>query len=99
MIIDDNTLDKIAKLASIKIDDGEREKLKHDMTAILSWVEKLNEIDTSGVEPIIHMTNESNQFREDKNDHNLSIEESLRNAQTKSDNYFVVPKVINKDNE
>jgi aspartyl-tRNA(Asn)/glutamyl-tRNA(Gln) amidotransferase subunit C len=99
MIIDDITLDRIAKLASINIDDSEREKLKHDMTAILSWVDKLNEIDTSGIEPIIHMTTESNQFREDENDHNISIEESLRNAREKSDNYFIVPKVINKNNE
>lgn len=99
MIIDDNTLDKIAKLASIKIDDTEREKLKHDMTAILSWVEKLNEINTSDIEPITHMTSESNQFREDENNLNRSTEESLRNAKTKSDNYFVAPKVINKDNE
>jgi len=98
MIIDDDTLDKIAKLASIKIDDDEREKLKHDMTAILSWVEKLNEIDTSGVEPITHMGNEINRVRKDENNHNLSLKDALKNARTKSDNYFVVPKVINKDN-
>lgn len=99
MIIDDDTLDKIAKLASIKIGDDEREKLKHDMTAILSWVEKLNEIDTSDIEPITHITRERNQVREDENSHNLAVDKALMNAQTKSGNYFVVPKVINKNNE
>ena len=99
MIIDDDTLDKIAKLASIKIDDDEREKIKHDMTAILSWVEKLKEIDTSGVEPITHMGSEVNRVREDEDNHNFTVQEAIKNAHTKSDNYFVVPKVINKDNE
>ena len=99
MIIDDDTLDKIAKLASIKINDDEREKLKHDMTAILSWVEKLNEIDTADIEPVTYISREYNQVREDENNHNLSVHEALMNAKAKSDNYFVVPKVINKNNE
>ena len=99
MIIDDDTLSKIAQLANIKIADNEREKLKNDMTAILSWVDKLNEIDTSSIEPITQMSKENNKVRGDENNHNLSVEDALKNARVKSDNYFVVPKVINKDNE
>ena len=99
MQIDDDTLDKIAKLASIKIEAGEREKLKKDMTAILAWVDKLNELDTSGVEPITHMTREENRLRKDENKKNISVEKALHNAQLKLDNYFVVPKVISKENE
>ncbi|RLD24319.1 MAG: Asp-tRNA(Asn)/Glu-tRNA(Gln) amidotransferase GatCAB subunit C [Bacteroidetes bacterium] len=99
MKIDNDTLDKIAKLASIKIDDNEREKLKQDMTAILEWVEKLDEIDTSTVDPITHMTGENNRVRNDEDNQNLSTEDALKNAKVKSDKYFVVPKVINKENE
>ena len=99
MIIDDDTLSKIAQLANIKIADNEREKLKNDMMAILSWVDKLNEIDTSSIDPITQMSKENNKVRGDENNHNLSVEDALKNARVKSDNYFVVPKVINKDNE
>jgi aspartyl-tRNA(Asn)/glutamyl-tRNA(Gln) amidotransferase subunit C len=99
MIIDDDTLNKIAKLANIKIEDSEREKLKNDMTAILAWVDKLSEIDTSKVEAITHMTREKNRVRKDVDEQNIPVEKALQNAKLKSGNYFVVPKVINKNNE
>ena len=99
MIIDDDTLNKIAQLANIKIEDSEREKLKHDMTAILAWVDKLNEIDTSKIEAITHMTREKNRVRKDVDEQNIPVEKALQNAKLKSGNYFVVPKVINKNND
>lgn len=99
MIIDDDTLNKIARLANIKIEDSEREKLKNDMTAILAWVDKLNEIDTSKVEAITHMTSEKNRVRKDVDEQNIPVAKALQNAKLKSGNYFVVPKVINKNNE
>ena len=99
MIIDDETLHRIARLASLKIEDSERQKLKDDMTAILSWVEKLNEVDTSEIEPITQMTAEMNRVRKDENKPNISVDKALKNAALKLDNYFVVPKVINKENE
>jgi len=99
MKIDDATLDKLAKLAKLKIDEDEREKLKADMTAILSWVDKLEEVDTDNVEPILHMTKEVNRVREDENNLNLPVEEALKNASLTVDNYFVVPKVIKSENE
>ena len=98
MIINDETLNRIAKLASLKIEDSERQKLKDDMTAILSWVDKLNEVDTSEIEPITQMTSEKNRVRKDENNENISVENALKNASLKSDNYFVAPKVINKNN-
>ena len=99
MIIDDEILDKISRLANIKVDASEREKLKQDMSAILSWVDKLNEVDTSEIAPLIHMTTENKDLREDIDDHNLTVDEAMKNAAVKSDNYFIVPKVINRDNE
>ena len=99
MVINDDILNKIAELASLKIEDSEREQLKNDMTAVLDWVEKLNEIDTSSIEPITHMTEEKNRVRKDEDSQNLPVSEAIRNAKVKSDNYFVVPKVIKKENE
>ena len=96
MKIDDKTLDKIAGLAKIKIADNEREKLKSDMSAILDWVEKLNELDTETTKAITQMTDEINQLRNDDEVNNSSNEEAVKNAREKSDGFFVVPKVIRK---
>jgi aspartyl-tRNA(Asn)/glutamyl-tRNA(Gln) amidotransferase subunit C len=96
MKIDDKTLDKIADLAKIEIAESEREKLKTDMSAILDWVEKLNELDTSGTKAITQMTSEINQLRKDNVSGNFSNQQALQNASEKSDGFFVVPKVIRK---
>ena len=96
MKIDNTTLDKLAKLAKINIKEEEREKLIADMSAILDWVEKLNEVDTDGVEPITQMTHEINRFRTDGESHNLTAELALKNAPKKAGDFFVVPKVIKK---
>ena len=98
MKIDDKTLDRIAELAKLEINENEREKLKSDMSAILDWVEKLNELDTEGTEPITQMTKEINRLREDSEISNLSNNDALQNAKLKSDGFFVVPKVIRKKN-
>jgi len=98
MKIDDKTLDRIASLAKINIKDEEREKLKSDMSAILNWVEKLNELDTEDTEPITQMTGEINKLRNDTEVRNVSREEALKNASHKKDGFFVVPKVIRKKN-
>lgn len=98
MKIDDKTLDRIAVLAKIEINEHEREKLKSDMSSILDWVEKLNELDTEDTEPITQMTKEINRLRDDNEVKNLSNIEALENSKIKSDGFFVVPKVIRKKN-
>lgn len=98
MKIDDKTLDKIAELAKLEIANDEREKLKSDMSAILDWVEKLNELDTENTEAITQMTKEINKLRPDNESHNISNEDALSNAAESSDGFFVVPKVIRKQN-
>ena len=98
MKIDDKTLDRVAELAKLEINENEREKLKSDMSAILDWVEKLNELDTDDTEPITQMTKEINRLRDDNEVSNLSNDDALKNAQLKSDGFFVVPKVIRKKN-
>ena len=94
MKIDINTLKKIAHLARLEFDENGAEKMKEDLTQILDWVEKLNEVDTEGVEPITTMSSEVNVLREDKVGVHLSHEKGLKNAPQKDSDYFRVPKVM-----
>jgi aspartyl-tRNA(Asn)/glutamyl-tRNA(Gln) amidotransferase subunit C len=94
MKIDRPLLDKIAHLARLEFDEKDAEKVMQDMTTIVEWVEKLNEIDTEGVEPLTSMSHELNAFREDKAKTTLTHEEVLKNAPQKDENFFRVPKVL-----
>lgn len=96
MKITDEMLDNIAKLARLKIHESERENLKKDMTSILEWVDKLSEVDTSSIEPLLHISAEQNRIREDKDPLNISKKDALKNAPIEKDGFFVVPKVIKK---
>ena len=66
MKIDDATVDHIAVLAKLEFDAGSKEAIKGDMNKILDFMEKLNAVDTDGVEPLIFMTDEVNVLREDE---------------------------------
>jgi len=94
MKIDINTLKKIAHLARLEFDEKGAEKMTSDMTQILDWVEKLNEVDTEGIEPITTMSSEVNVLREDTRGTHLPHEDALKNAPQKDSDYFRVPKVI-----
>lgn len=87
-------LDKIAHLARLEFDEKDSEKMMQDMTAIVSWVEKLKEVDTTGIEPLTSMSHEINALREDEVKNQLPQEEVLKNAPRKNENYFRVPKVL-----
>jgi len=94
MKIDREALDKIAHLARLEFDEKDAEKMMQDMSNIVSWMEKLNEVDTEGVEPLTTMSHEVNAFREDKAIQELSSEEALMNAPKTDSGYFLVPKVL-----
>jgi len=96
MIIDRETVDKIANLARLELAEGEKEEMIMDMSQILDFMAKLNEIDTAGVEPLVYMTNEINVFREDVVKQEITTEEGLKNAPKHTDDYFLVAKVIEK---
>ncbi len=87
-------LDKIAHLARLEIKEDEAEKLMQDMSEIITWVEKLNEVDTTGVEPLTTMSHELNNVREDIPQPHLPHEDALRNAPQKDQAFFKVPKVV-----
>ncbi|MEQ8425530.1 MAG: Asp-tRNA(Asn)/Glu-tRNA(Gln) amidotransferase subunit GatC [Cyclobacteriaceae bacterium] len=94
MKIDRAMLDKIAHLARLEIDEKDAPKMMEDMTRMLSFVEKLNEVDTEGVEPLTTMSHEINSLREDEVKDQLSKEDVLKNAPKKDDHFFRVPKVL-----
>jgi aspartyl-tRNA(Asn)/glutamyl-tRNA(Gln) amidotransferase subunit C len=84
----------IAELAQLKLREDEIEKFQEELTQILSYVEKLNEIDTSQVEPLSHPLPTINVYRDDKKETSLSREEALKNAPDSTEEFFKVPKVI-----
>ena len=94
MTIDRPLLDKIAHLARLEFDEKDAKKMMDDMTAIVSWVDKLGELDTKDVEPLTSMSYEINALREDEVGDHLPHELALKNAPAKDNDYFRVPKVI-----
>lgn len=94
MKVDKETLEKIAHLSRLEFDDQMETKMLESLNGIITWMEKLNEVDTTGVEPLRHMTEEQNVLREDLVHEPLSHARALRNAPRKDSDYFRVPKVV-----
>lgn len=96
MEVNDELVDKIAALAKLEFKGEEKEAIKGDMQRILNFIDKLGEVDTEGVEPLMYMTDESLKLRADEVDQDISQDEALRNAPDKDSDYFKVPKVLKK---
>lgn len=94
MKIDKQTLDKLAHLSRLEIDPKDEPKMLQDLSAIVTFVEKLNEVNTDGIEPLTTMSQEVNALREDEPGGHLTHEEVLKNAPSKDKDFFRVPKVI-----
>lgn len=94
MKIDDHTIDHIARLSRLKFNPAERAEMVGDLERILDLVNKLNELDTRGVEPLIHMTDGVDVLRDDVVKEEITKEEVLQNAPRKDSDYFKVPKVL-----
>ena len=96
MEINDEIVDKLAHLARLEFSAAEKENIKKDLSRIITWVDKLNELDTSQVEPLIYMSNEINVLRKDEVNNSVTHEDALLNAPKKDSDYFRVPKVLDK---
>ncbi|MFI5185562.1 MAG: Asp-tRNA(Asn)/Glu-tRNA(Gln) amidotransferase subunit GatC [Chitinophagales bacterium] len=96
MEVNDELIDKLAHLARLKFEESEKEEIKKDLQKMIEFVEKLNELDTAGVEPLLHMTDEINVLREDEVQGSVSREEAMKNAPQHDEQFFKVPKVIKK---
>ena len=96
MEINNKLIEDISKLAKLKFDESSSEKMKDDLEKILAFVDKLNEIDTEGVEPLIYMSDEVNVLRVDEISEETAQDEALKNAPQKDSDYFKVPTVLKK---
>jgi aspartyl-tRNA(Asn)/glutamyl-tRNA(Gln) amidotransferase subunit C len=94
MKIDPQTIDKMAHLARLNVQESEKAGIAESLEQILSWMEKLNELDTEGVEPLVHMSAEINSMRQDISSASMNPETALSNAPLSRESFFVVPKVL-----
>lgn len=92
--ISNETIDYVGILAKLELSDEEREQAKKDMGRMLDYIDKMNELDTSGVEPLSHAFPLQNVFREDVVTNGDGSAETLKNAPEEKDSMFVVPKTF-----
>jgi aspartyl-tRNA(Asn)/glutamyl-tRNA(Gln) amidotransferase subunit C len=96
MKIDHETVDKLADLAKLEFDKEGKDAILKDLSRILTFIDKLNELDTSDIEPLIYMSDEVNNLREDEVKSDITQQEALKNAPKHDSDYFKMPKVIDK---
>ena len=97
MEVNDEMIDKLANLSRLQFNEGEKEEIKNDLEKMIRFINKLNEIDTTGVKPLLHMSDEVNVLRDDIVEGSISTEDALKNAPHHNDKYFLVPKVIRQN--
>jgi len=96
MEINDSLVDKLAMLSRLHFSESEKVSIKNDLEKMIRFVDKLNELDTTGVEPLMHISSNVNVLREDEVIPGCTREEALLNSPMKDEQFFKVPKVIHK---
>lgn len=96
MKIDNALVEHLARLSKLEFDANEQERIKKDLQGIVDLVEQLEEVDVTGVEPLIYMSDERNVLRKDFVKDTVTREEALQNAPLRDSDYYKVPKVIKK---
>ncbi len=96
MKVTDELIDNLSKLARLEFVDAEKEEIKKDLEQMITFIEKLNEIDTSGVEPLLHINENVNVLREDEIQGSITRQDAFKNAPLHNEKFFKVPKVIKK---
>ncbi len=97
MSVSRKDVEYIAELARLKFSEDELDNFTNQLNEILTYVDKLNELDTENVEPLSHPVEGSNVFREDVIKPSIPTSEALKNAPEKDEQFFHVPKVIGGD--
>jgi aspartyl-tRNA(Asn)/glutamyl-tRNA(Gln) amidotransferase subunit C len=95
MTITGTLISRLEHLARLELSDAERQSLQTDLNNILTMVEKLQELDTDEVVPLVYLNEDVNVWREDKVQNQVEHEDALRNAPQQDGTFFMVPKVIN----
>ena len=96
MEVNDAMVDKLAHLSRLQFNETEKEEIKNDLQRMIGFVEKLNELNLDGVEPMLFMSDEVNVLREDEIKGSISRSAALKNALLHDEHFFKVPKVIKK---
>ncbi len=96
MKVTNETIDHLAELSKLEFNGAEKEAIRGDLEKILGFIEKLNELDTSNVEPLIHITDTENVLRPDEPEVTITRQEALKNAPQKDSDFFKIPKVLDK---
>lgn len=96
MQVDDALIEKLAHLSMLQFNEAEKEEIKSDLQKMIGFIDKLQELDTTGVAPLMHMSDEVNVLRNDETGNMLPREKALQNAPHHDQSYFKVPKVIKK---
>ncbi|HEY4111193.1 Asp-tRNA(Asn)/Glu-tRNA(Gln) amidotransferase subunit GatC [Puia sp.] len=96
MEVNDALIDNLSNLARLEFNATEKVAIKKDLQKMIHFVEKLGQLDTTGVEPLLHMSPEINVLREDILQGSISREAALSAAPVTDGTYFEVPKVIRK---
>ncbi|MFQ5532394.1 MAG: Asp-tRNA(Asn)/Glu-tRNA(Gln) amidotransferase subunit GatC [Candidatus Methylomirabilales bacterium] len=87
-------VEHVARLARLGLSEEERERMRAQLDAILTYIDKLNQLDTTEVEPTSHVIPITNVFREDKIWTSLSQDEALANAPDRQEAFFRVPRIL-----
>jgi len=96
MKIDDKLIADLARLAKLSFNEKSSKNMQDDLKKIIGFIDKLSEINTENVEPLIYLSEELNVLRTDDNIENISQEKALTNAPKKDSDYILVPKVLDK---
>ncbi len=94
MTVDEKLISRLEKLAKLDLTTSEKEKLRKELDDILKMVDKLEELDTDGVDPLIYVLEENNVWRKDRVQGQIKREETFKNAPDSDGEHFKVPKVI-----
>jgi aspartyl-tRNA(Asn)/glutamyl-tRNA(Gln) amidotransferase subunit C len=96
MMVNDELVSHLANLSRLHFNDEEKKDIREDLQRMISFVDKLNELDTTGLEPVLHMSTEVNHLRKDEIKGSVTAEQALSNAGYPHGPFFTVPKVIRK---
>jgi aspartyl-tRNA(Asn)/glutamyl-tRNA(Gln) amidotransferase subunit C len=96
MEVNEELVSHLANLSRLHFNEEEKKEIREDLQRMISFVDKLNELDTTGLKPVLHMSTEVNRLRKDEVRGSVTAEEALGNAKDSYGHFFTVPKVIRK---
>ena len=96
MQVTDEMIDRLSHLARLEFKNEEKVEIKNDLTNVVSFVEKLSELNTDGVEPLVYVNEDVNVLRKDIREQIISKQDALKSAPQHDSDYFKTPKVLQK---